>query len=181
MGPGSSQLPNGSPCTPEDVAFNTGTCLRNVGANILPSLYFVVVSSYLCPCPSLGSHRYFFFLTGTQFIGSRLEYTRSIDTARASPGKICQCEVQYIVFILVHNKTLQETSSSEYQKKAKYFCGGSDYNTVARKLFKFEGLGIYDIDPHLEQPVEQAYSVWAPGILDELGRKGGKREASVRL
>ena len=47
----------------------------------------------------------FFFLTGTQFIGSRLEYTRSIDT-RASPGKICQCEVQYIVFILVHNKTL---------------------------------------------------------------------------
>lgn len=116
MGPGSSQLPNGSPCTPEDVAFNTGTCLRNVGANILPSLYFVVVSSYLCPCPSLGSHRYFFFLTGTQFIGSRLEYTRSIDT-RASPGKICQCEVQYIVFILVHNKTLQETSSSEYQKK----------------------------------------------------------------
>lgn len=180
MRPGSSQQPNGSPCTPEDVAFNTGTCLRNVGANILPSLYFVVVSSYLCPCPSLGSHRYFFFLTGTQFIGSRLEYTRSIDT-RASPGKICQCEVQYIVFILVHNKTLQETSSSEYQKKAKYFCGGSDYNTVARKLFKFEGLGIYDIDPHLEQPVEQAYCVWTPGILDELGRKGGKREASVRL
>lgn len=122
----------------------------------------------------------FFFLTGTQFIGPRLEYTRSIDT-RASPGKICQCEVQYIVFILVHNKTLQEANSSEYQKKANYFCGGSDYNTVARKLFKFEGLGIYDIDPHLEQPVEQAYCVWAPGILDELGRKGGKREASVRL
>lgn len=30
-------------------------------------------------------------------------------------------------------------------------------------------------------PVEQAYCVWTPGILDELGRKGGKREASVRL
>ena len=103
-------------------------------------------SGSLCSFSSLLYFMRFFSLTGTQLISSRLEYTRSIDTRATDQhqelwyGKICQCKVQCIVFILVHKKTLQGSTAVGIKKIAKYSSGGSDFNKLPGNVLHLKDL-----------------------------------------